>query len=154
MNRSYISSLILLVLFSWAMISFYDTQLQFANILKGSEPPWEVTLNILPPVLAILVGIIIAISEYYRNRDKKGILVKILFLPPTFQEADEREREITQKATRSAYISMWIAAPILAGFMLLYPLIIDQVPYYPIVIFMLLPFIQSITYIISWKRNY
>src|SRR5690625_1254831 len=154
MSKSYLSSVILLVLFGWAMVSFYDTQLKFANILKQPEPPWEITFNLLPPVLAIFVGIIIAISVYRRERDKKGAIVKALFLPQTFQEADEREREITQKATRSAYISMWISAPILAGLMLVYPYIIDVLPYYPIIIFMALPLVQLITYIISWKKNY
>lgn len=154
MSRNSVSSVLVLVLFTLGMVSFYDSHLQFAKIVKNPEPPWEFTLNLLPPVLAISLGIIIAISAYRRERHKKGALVRILFLPQNFQENDEREKEITAKATRSAYISMWIAAPILAALMLGYPYISDFVPYYPLIILMLLPLIQLITYIVSWKKNY
>src|SRR5699024_6887434 len=133
LNKRYISSVILLILFGWAMISFYDMQIQFAGIVKDSEPPWELTLNFLPIALTIIVGTIISIFVSRKEPNKKGATIKALYLPQPFKEDDELEKEITAKATRASYISMWIVAPILAAFILVYPFIIDAVPYYPMI---------------------
>jgi|SRR5690625_1682660 len=154
MKKRYISSILLLIFFGWAMVNFYDFQLQFAEIVRDPEPPWELTINILPMVLTFILGLYIMISIFRRKRNKKGALKKALFLPQTFEEEDEREKEITAKATRTAYLSMWVAAPMLAALLLIYPHIIDKFPYYPMIILLLLPLVQLITYIISWHKNY
>src|SRR5690625_3641695 len=114
MKKRYISSILLLIFFGWAMVNFYDFQLQFAEIIKDPEPPWEITINILPMVLTFILGLYIMISIFRRKKNQKGALKNALFLPHTFEEEDEREKEITAKATRTAYLSMWVAAPMLA----------------------------------------
>src|SRR5690625_1710062 len=154
MIKRYVSSVLYLVLFVWAMVSFYDSQLQFAEIIKDPEPPWEITINMLPVILALILRVYMMISIFRREKNKKGALIKALFLPQTFEEEDEREKEITAKATRTAYLSMWVAAPMLAALLLIYPHIIDKFPYYPMIILLLLPLVQLITYIISWHKNY
>src|SRR5690625_2496493 len=108
MKKRYISSILLLIFFGWAMVNFYDFQLQFAEIVRDPEPPWEITINMLPVILVLILGVYMMISIFRREKNKKGALIKALFLPQTFEEEDEREKEITAKATRTAYLSMWV----------------------------------------------
>jgi hypothetical protein len=74
-------------------------------------------------------------------------------LPPEFEESDEREQLITAKACRSSYIVMWFATPIAAGLLVIYPMIQDLIPYYPIIILLLLPVVQIISYFFSIHKN-
>lgn len=164
MGRKVIFSIVLLILFGFCIASLYDFQMQFAEIvLNDIEPPWEITMSIVPMVLLLVIGGGLSILVY-RYDKKKGKYdgdkqkwwswTKASFLPPEFEESDEREKMITAKATRAAYASMWIAAPALTALLLLYPFIAEKFPYYPIIIILLLPITQIITYGVAWKRHY
>ena len=74
-------------------------------------------------------------------------------LPSEFEESDEREQLITAKACRSAYIAMWFTVPIAAGLLIFYPIIQDTIPYYPIMILLLLPVVQMISYFYTLHKN-
>lgn len=71
-----------------------------------------------------------------------------------FTENDERVIQITSRACRASYISMMYAFPIILALLVLNLLVSESVPWYPIAIFLLLPFVQVVTYFISWNRNY
>lgn len=154
MLRSVFTSIVVIGLFGWAMVSMYDSQMQFAEIMKDPEPPWEMTIDLLPGAALVVIGGGLSFLAYLRERKKRKSWLKAIFLPMEFEEGDEREVIITGKATRAAYISMWIAAPVITALLLFYPFISHNVPYYPIIIFLLLPVIQVVTYAVTWRKHY
>lgn len=155
MLRNVFLSILILVLFGWSLSSLYSAYVHFAEIVKNdTEPPWEVTMNITPLFILIIIGIILTVSSYIRQKRKGRSWFKSTFLPHEFEEGDEREVLITMKATRAAYISMWFSIPIIASLLVFYPFIYKTIPYYPIIVFLLYPLVQITTYTISWRKNY
>ena len=154
MNQKFLMSVGILVLFGWAMVAFYYAQMDFAEVIKNPEPPWTVTFNVTPVFAALVFGGILTALLFKKSKKKNKSFAKALFLPPEFEESDEREQEITAKACRASYVTMWYAFPILTSLMLVYPLISETIPYYPVIIIMLLPLVQSIAYFLSWKKHY
>ncbi|WP_010677214.1 hypothetical protein [Bacillus timonensis] len=153
--RNVMYSVISIVLLGWALSSMYDAQLDFAEIVKtNQEPPWSVELNMLPFFIALVVGIAFTAITFPKLKKKRKSWKNVFMLPVEFEEEDEREKELTGKACRASYISMWFTFPIITALFLLYPFISDSVPYYPIILLLLYPLIQIVTYFISWKRNY
>lgn len=153
--RNVLYSVITLFLFGWGLSALYYAQIDFATIVKTNpEPPWTIEFNALPIFATILIGTIFASITYPKLKRKRKTWKRVLLLPTEFEEGDEREKELTAKACRASYISMWYAFPILASLLLLYPFISDILPYYPIILFLLFPFVQIVVYFISWKRNY
>ncbi|WLR57300.1 hypothetical protein LC048_10810 [Mesobacillus subterraneus] len=154
MNQKFLMSMGIIVLFGWSMVAFYYAQMDFAEVLKNPEPPWTVTFNATPVFAALVVGGILTAILFRKSKKKNKSFAKAFFLPPEFEEGDEREQEITAKACRASYVTMWYAFPILTSLMLIYPLISETIPYYPVIIIMLLPVVQSIAYFLSWKKHY
>ncbi|MCV9887997.1 hypothetical protein [Metabacillus halosaccharovorans] len=148
-----ILNIVTIILFGWALVMFYEAQMQFADIIKDPEPPWEISVNILPLLLFIMICIPISIYFIAKGKKKHKSMWKAFMLPPELEEADEREQMITAKACRSSYIAMWYTAPIAAGLLLFYPLIQENIPYYPIIILLLLPVVQMISYFHSLHKN-
>lgn len=154
MNQKFLMSIGIFVLFGWGMIAFYYAQMDFAEVIKNPEPPWTVTINATPVFAALVFGGILSAILFRKSKKKNKSFAKAFFLPPEFEETDEREKEITAKACRASYVTMWYAFPVLTALMLFYPFISETVPYYPIIIVMLFPFIQSIAYYLSWRKHY
>lgn len=152
-TRMYWLNILIIVLSGWAFVSFYFTQMQFAEIIKDPEPPWELTINVLPILLGILIGSAVTIYYYAKQRRKKKSKLAALLLPPEFSEEDEREKMITAKACRSAYISMWLIIPLMAGIMTFYPLIKESVPYFPILAILVIPLVQLTAYYLSVRKD-
>ncbi len=144
---------ILLILFGWAMIAFYNASIDIAEFLKNTKRDLMFELNLVPFIAFLCIGGFLSFITYSKKKKNKAF-AKALLLPDEFEENDEREKQITAQACRSAYISMWYAYPLLTILLLFYPIISEKVPYYPIIILLLFPLTQSITYLISWKRNY
>ncbi|KUP09557.1 membrane protein [Bacillus coahuilensis m2-6] len=145
-------SALTLGLFAWAMVEMYDAFTQFAKVVKSSTPTFMIEINLIPLVAFIVIGGILSYISYSKKQNK--FWSKSLLLPPELEETDEREKQITSLACRASYISMWYSFPIVTALLVLYPFIIDQVPYYPILLFLLLPLTQMISYLVSWKKNY
>ncbi|MGP4078468.1 hypothetical protein ACTWQL_01025 [Pseudalkalibacillus sp. R45] len=145
---------IVIVLFGWGMVALYDAQVQFAEVVKNPEPPWEITMSITPIIAAIIIGGLLTFISYKVNKEKYKSWKQALFLPPELEEADEREKHITGKACRNSYLAMWIGTPVVTGLMLFYPFIASAVPYYPIIIILIMPLIQIFTYVISVNKSY
>ena len=154
MNQKFLFSIGSIFFFGWAMIAFYYAQMDFAQIIKNPEPPWSVTMNMTPVFAALLFGGIMTAILIKKSKKKNKSFAKLFFLPPEFEESDEREQEITAKACRASYVTMWYTFPVLTALMLIYPLISETIPYYPVIIIMLLPLVQSIAYFLSWKKHY
>ena len=148
-----ILNLVTVILFGWALVAFYDAQMQFADVLKDPEPPWEISLNLSPILVFFIICTPITIYLLKRGKRKHNSILKAFMLPPELEESDEREQLITAKACRNSYIAMWYAAPIAAGLLLIYPMIQDIIPYYPIIILLLIPVIQMICYFYSLHKN-
>ena len=146
-------NIVTVFLFGWALVAFYDGYMQFADIMKDPEPPWEVSVNMLPLLLLLVICLPISIYLLARGKRKHKSIWKAFMLPPEFEESDEREQMLTAKACRSSYIVMWFTVPIAAGLLVFYPLIQDIVPYYPIIILLLLPVVQMISYFYSLYKN-
>ncbi|WP_173917731.1 hypothetical protein [Halobacillus sp. Marseille-Q1614] len=147
-------SITLIVLFGWALVPLYSAQIQFAEIIHDPNPPWEITIPVLPILFFLLIGGILTAMAYKKNKKKHGSWKQAALLPPELEESDERERFLTGKACRSSYVAMWYISPIAAALLLLYPFVIETMPYYPIIILLLIPLVQTLVYFMSWKKNY
>lgn len=153
--RNVMYSVVSIVLMGWAFSTMYFAHLDFAKIVKtNQEPPWFVEINLLPVFIAIVVGIIFTAITFPKLKKKRKSWKRAFLLPIEFEEGDEREKELTGKACRASYISMWYTFPITTALFFLYPFISDSVPYYPIILLLLNPLIQIVVYFTSWKRNY
>ncbi|MED4530693.1 hypothetical protein ABET51_01500 [Metabacillus fastidiosus] len=144
---------VLVALAGWVLSALYTYYIQLAEVIKNPEPPWEITIPIFPFFFFLLICIPIAIYLIKRNKKKHGGLWKALMLPSEFEESDERERYITSKACRSSYITMMFIGPLAAGLMTFYPLVQEHLPYYPIIVVMLIPLAQIAAYFISFNKN-
>ncbi len=145
---------ILLILFGWAMIAFYNASIDIAEFFKNTKRGFVFELTLVPFIAFLCIGGLLTFITYGTKKKNNKVLTKGSLLPDEFEENDEREKQITAQACRSAYISMWYAFPLLTILLLFYPFISEKVPYYPIVVILLFPLTQSITYLISWKKNY
>ncbi|MCF6408963.1 hypothetical protein [Pseudalkalibacillus salsuginis] len=152
--RNAIMTTIVIILFGWGMIALYEAQVQFAEIVRNPEPSWEITISAIPILVAIVIGGILTFVSYKVNKKKHQSWKKALVLPPELEEADEREKYITGKACRNSYLAMWFGTPIVTGLMLFYPFVSKALPYYPILIILVMPLIQIFTYAISVRRSY
>jgi Na+/H+ antiporter NhaC len=136
------------------MIAFYNASIDIEEFFKNTKRDYMFELNLVPFIAFLCIGGFLSFISYRTKKNKNKALAKALLLPDEFEENDEREKQITAQACRSAYISMWYAFPLLTILLLFYPFISERVPYYPLIVLLLLPLTQSITYLISWKKNY
>lgn len=89
---SAILNIITVILFGWALVALYNSQMQFAKIMKNPEPPWEITVNMLPLFLFFVICIPIAVYLIINGKRKHKNMWKVLILPSEFEESDEREQ--------------------------------------------------------------
>jgi hypothetical protein len=146
--------IVMLLLFGCAMSAFYYASVDIAEYFKDTSRDYIFKINIVPFILFFVIGGFLTFVSYQKKKRKKMNFAKTLWVPDEFEEKDEREQQITARACRSAYISMLYAFPLITVLLLFYPFISGVVPYYPIIVFTLLPLTQIMTYIISWQKNY
>ncbi|ALC81602.1 MULTISPECIES: hypothetical protein [Bacillus] len=152
-----IINLVLGVLACWAFIELYDSYSEFSKIIEhenGSENAllngFEITINIIPLALLILAVIIYGLIFL----KKEGSMKRLFRLTPNeFEEQDEREKMITAKSCRKAYIVMSISLPIAGGLLSMYPLVQHFIPYFPIILIFLLFAILHITYTVTYRKQ-
>ncbi|WLR44095.1 hypothetical protein LC087_08370 [Bacillus carboniphilus] len=142
-------TIIMLMLFGWQLIYFYNANIDIVHFIKNdSTDSFMFEINMIPTLLLILT----VAGYYFFIKDARKNFFRIK--PDEFEEKDEREKQITSQACRTSYVSMMYASPIICGLFVFYPFISDLIPYYPILVFLLLPLTQIITYLISWRRSY
>ncbi|KRG15176.1 hypothetical protein ACA30_08385 [Virgibacillus soli] len=143
-------SLLMLFFAGWVLAVLYDAYAQFAKIINEDiAPPWEVSVSVWPFLLFLLYSL--ALFFFYRYKKKKKEKISLWF-PMQFSEEDEREQAISGIACRKAFISTWISAPIAASALVFYPLFEEQFRYYPILIVLLIPTIQILTYFFHIRK--
>lgn len=149
-----ILNIVTVLLFGWVLIELYDAQLQFVEVMENPEPPWAIEMNAFPFLLLFVICVPIYIYLLVRTKRERKSVWKAFMLPMEFKETDERERMITAKACRGSYVVMMFAMPIAAGLLIMYPTIQDTLPYYPIIIVILLLLIQMISYFYTLHKNF
>lgn len=150
--RNTLIAVIVIILFGWAMIAFYYASIDISEYFKDTSRSFMFELNLTPLLAFVCIGGILSFINF--SKKKKKPWAKALLLPDEFEESDEREKQITSHACRASYISMMYSTPIITSLLLFYPFIYETIPYYPIIIFLLLPLTQIVTYLVSWKKNY
>ncbi|MFJ5717628.1 hypothetical protein [Neobacillus sp. NPDC093127] len=143
----------MLMLFGGAMSAFYYASVDITEYFKDPSRDYLFEVNVVPFILFFVIGGLLTFFSYRKKKGQNKNFAKIFWLPDEFEEKDEREQQITARACRAAYISMLYAFPIITALLLLYPFISKVVPYYPILVFTLLPLTQIMTYLISWQKN-
>ncbi|SMO71967.1 hypothetical protein [Melghirimyces algeriensis] len=151
-SKIYLLNVIIVGLFGWAMVTYYDAAEEIKTWINDSSVQ-GFSLNILPTILVLLVaGIAVAVVTRKQRKQGKG-WKEALFLPAELKESDEREKMITAKACRNAYVSTMIAFPFLTIGMAAQPLVSDYFAAYPVVVFLLFPFIQMTAYYLTLKKG-
>ncbi|MBO0992083.1 hypothetical protein [Bacillus sp. SD088] len=146
-----ILSLLTLFLTGWVLTALYDAYAQFAVIIKEDQAlPWEVTISAWPFFFLIIYAVILLF--FYRHKKKQNENLSFWLFPMQFSEKDERERAISGEACRKAYIATWVSAPIAAATLVFYPLFEEQFRYFPIIIILLIPMIQIVTYFFHIRK--
>ncbi|WP_078394229.1 hypothetical protein [Shouchella patagoniensis] len=140
-------SFVALSLFTWQLIEYYRASLT----LSGSEGTFFF-LNLTPGFLLFILMIPYGFYLRYMTKKNKVPLKELMLIPPEFKERDEREKEITAKACRASYMSMFYIYPVLAAFLIVYPLIQNVLPYLPIVLVMVGPLLQIFVYLFTWRK--
>lgn len=145
-----ILSLLTIGIAGWCLGSLYNTQVQFSHVLKNPEPPWEISFYIMPFIFFILFVIILLLIYIRRKKYKQKS--SFLLFPFEFSEEDEREKQVSGEACRRAFISTWVAAPIAAALLAFYPLFQEKFIHFPLLLILLIPTVQIITYYLHIRK--
>ncbi|WP_226659594.1 hypothetical protein [Pseudalkalibacillus hwajinpoensis] len=147
----YMMNVTVLGLFGWAMVTYYDAAFQFRNFMSGNGD--GVMINMTPILITLLIVSIIGfVITRNKRRNNKG-WKEALLLPSELCEDDEREKNLTAHACRNAYIAMMFASPLLIAAMTLQPVISKEFSAYPILVLLLLPFVQMTVFYFSLRRK-
>ena len=147
----YMMNVIVLGLFGWAMVTYYDAASQFQSLMSGNGD--ELIINITPILITLLIVSIIGFMiTRNKRRNNKG-WKEALLLPSELCEDDEREKTLTAHACRNAYIAMMFTSPLLIAAMTLQPVVSKQLPAYPILVLLFLPFVQISVFYFSLRRK-
>lgn len=150
-----VSKILITIVFAFAMdVAFREIWLMDKFDRAWAESvyqPVDVELNLmLFAVCFILVLSYMMLSKKLKPRKKTELLLKFGEL----QEADERERFITNKASRTAYMAASTSGVVAMILMVFSTTIIYRFPSYPIYVFALLVIISTVAYAITWRQEF
>ncbi|QWG62141.1 RNA polymerase [Bacillus mycoides] len=154
MNRivaSYIITLFYSVLACWAFVEFYDFCIRFADIIKNESLPSKITMSLTPAVLLFIVAIILAFFK--RLHKKKYKKSSLQLYPLLFPQEDEREKDITDRACRTTFVSLWFVLPCALGLLIFTPVANLYISAYPLYVVYLIYLIQMTVFHVSLYRN-
>ncbi|MBK5449358.1 RNA polymerase [Bacillus sp. TH22] len=146
MNRiiaSYIINLFYSVLACWAFVEFYDFYIQFADIIKNE--------SLTPVVLLFIVAIILVFFK--RLHKKKYKKSSLRLYPLLFPQEDEHEKDITDRACRTTFVSLWFVLPCALGLLIFTPVANLYIPAYPLYVVYLIYLTQVTVFHISLYKN-
>ncbi len=147
----YVMNLIVLGLFGWAMMTYYDAATRFQAFINGEGESFY--MNVTPIIAALLIvsiiGFVVTRSKRKNNKGWK----EALLLPSELFEDDEREKTLTAHACRNAYIAMMFTSPLLIAAMTLQPVISKHFTAYPIIVLLLLPLVQISVFYFSLRKK-
>ncbi|GAY77174.1 hypothetical protein [Sporolactobacillus inulinus] len=148
---SFAMSLSTLCAFGMAMIPLVELTRGLALLINENRSAYSVTLHLAWFVPILLLGIVEAIDHLWNRRKKR---LPFWIYPLITPAKDERERSITASASHASFIALWVGAPICAGLLCFYPLVIHVLPVYPILVALLLPLVQVIVYYLTIRKIY
>ncbi|PGA93043.1 DUF2178 domain-containing protein [Bacillus wiedmannii] len=154
MNRliiSYVINVLIMTLTCWVFIELYYGIIEFANIIEAKKVSFEVSLNITPVLFLLVIGTVMTV--FYKMQKKKYNALSYLMYPLLFPLEDEREKLITERACRTAFVSLWYMLIFAVGFLVLSPVFNIYIPGYPLYIVFSVFFIQMTVFYISLYRN-
>ncbi|MED3539856.1 DUF2178 domain-containing protein [Bacillus toyonensis] len=154
MNRlmiSYMINVLIMALACWVFIELYYGIMELANIIEAKKVSFEVSLNITPVLFLLVIGIVMTV--FYKMQKKKYKALSYLMYPLLFPLEDEREKLITERACRTAFVSLWYVLIFAVGFLVLSPIFNIFIPGYPLYIVFSVFFIQMTVFYISLYRN-
>jgi hypothetical protein len=135
----------------WFLYDFLNLNVQFSEIMKHPEPPWEATMSIGSFASCI---VLLIVSFFYYCVRKKTKNVSLLLFPFEFAEDDEREKMMTAEACKKAFVFLLFSIPIDAILMAFYPLLPNSFSFYPIAVLLLLSLVQLTVYYVSISKIY
>ncbi|HDR7792921.1 TPA: RNA polymerase [Bacillus luti] len=154
MNRivaSYIVNLFYSALACWAFVEFYDFYITFADIIKNESFPFEITISLVPFALLTIVAIILAFFKRFHKKKYKKSSLRLY--PLLFPQEDEREQDITDKACRTTFVSLWFVLPCALGLLIFTPVANLYITAYPLYVVYLMYLIQMTVFHVSLYRN-
>ncbi len=147
-------SVILYTLIAVAISSVYLPFADLAETLRENPDGFEITINLIPWIILVLFGTLHMIYSFKARNKNKSFFTWAFKSMTEYAEGDEREANITNKATRSAYTTYGITIPIFMIFLLFYPLLSSTFPTYPIYLLAAIINISTIVYGVTWVREY
>ncbi|WP_100486148.1 DUF2178 domain-containing protein [Sporolactobacillus pectinivorans] len=123
----------------------------FACIIHSNVAEWEMSINLLPALPALIYGLVLTFVMIKRRKKEK---LSFWLYPLLLPSADEREKTISADACRKAFTAIWIMAPVCTGLMCFYPLFAEIFPAFPIVIVLLIPAAQMTVYFVTVRKIY
>ncbi|MGB7998969.1 MAG: hypothetical protein WCF60_02605 [Anaerobacillus sp.] len=147
----YVMNVIVLGLFGWAMVTYYDAASRFQTFMNGEGESFYI--NVTPIIAVLLIAFIFGfVITRSKRKNNKGWKEAIL-LPSELFEDDEREKTLTANACRNAYIAMMFTSPVVIAAMTFQPVISNQFTAYPIVVLLLLPLVQISVFYFSLRKK-
>ncbi|PEM42796.1 DUF2178 domain-containing protein [Bacillus wiedmannii] len=154
MNRlmvSYVINVLIMALACWTFIEMYYGVIDFSNIIEAEKVPFEVSVNITPFILLLVIGIVTTV--FYKVQKKKYTALSYWMYPLLFPQEDEREKLITERACRTTFVSLWYVLIFAIGFLTFSPIFNVYIPGYPLYIVFSVFFIQMTVFHLSLYRN-
>lgn len=135
-------------------INFEAVQ-EVTDMESGETEVETVNISMSPvPWLLLFIFTIPWMIYSYKTRDRSKSFNVFAMNMTEFQEADEREVQITRSATKAAYKSVGIAVPLLIATMVIQPFLWDALPGYPVYLLAVAIIIPTLVYGIVWIREY
>ena len=93
----------------------------------------------------LVIAIILSIVSYFLREDRSHS-----FATAEFSDSDEREAQITGKATRAAYVAFMISLPVLMIAFLFEQPLLQLFPAFPFYAIALILSVGTLTYMTAW----
>ncbi|MDD9150108.1 MULTISPECIES: hypothetical protein [unclassified Sporolactobacillus] len=140
--------LIFIGLAATPLISFTG---QAAEAIRTDRETLTLTVNLLPILPLLILGLIELIIYPLKRKKRKGSFWLNPLITPS---EDEREKAISAEACRKAFAATWVAAPFCAVIIAVYPFFAGAWPIFPVMIVLLIPFVQMTVYLTAVRKIY
>lgn len=102
-------------------------------------------LNLMGVIPVLIISIALSIVSYFLREDRSRS-----FATAEFSDSDEREAQITGKATRAAYVAFMISLPVLMVAFLFEQPLLQLFPAFPFYAIALILSVGTLTYMTAW----
>ena len=102
-------------------------------------------LNLMGVIPVLMISIALSIVSYFLREDRSRSIATA-----EFSDSDEREAQITGKATRAAYVAFMISLPVLMIAFLFEQPLLQLFPAFPFYAIALILSVGTLTYMTAW----